>query len=131
MRLGELLLGDAQRGADLAKDLLVLGLLLLAHLLHNSLILGPGICLVGLSSAPHAILDVRLLALLGDLGLAVDQTQEVISVQTGTSVIIVSLDDFGQSLLLQLVGDKFLAHRSLYHLANFHLHHRNLMILIR
>ena len=41
MRLGELLLGDAQRGADLAKHLLVLGLLLLAHLLHNSLILDP------------------------------------------------------------------------------------------
>ena len=125
MRLGELLLGDAQRGADLAQDLLVLGLLLLAHLLHNSLILGPGIRLVGLSSALHAILDVRLLALLSDLGLTVDQAQEVISVQTDTCVIIVSLDDFGQSLLLQLVSDKFLAHRGLYHLANFLLHHSN------
>ena len=74
MRLGELLLGDAQGGADLAKDLLVLGLLLLAHLLHNSLILGPVIRSVGLSSALHAILDVRLLALLSDLGLTVDQS---------------------------------------------------------
>ena len=117
MRLGELLLGDAQGGAYLAEHRLMLSLLLRSHFLHNPLVLCPVIRLVGLPTALHAILEVRFLAFLSNLSLTVHQSQEVIRVQNGgpnfIAIICSVVDNFSQALLLKLINDKLLANMGL------------------
>lgn len=120
MRLGKLVFGNCKSGADLTKYLLMLGLLLLAHLLHNPLILNPIVLLIGLSSASHTLFNVLFLALLSNLRLTVDQAKEVISVQIISNIVIVIVlirgvvSDLGQSLLVKLIGDELLAHLDLH-----------------
>ena len=96
----ELLFRDAQRVANLSQHFLVLSFLLLTHLLHDALVLKPVVALVGLTTTANGVLDIGLLALLSDLCLAVDQAEEVISVECVTVILVVSTHDVRQSLLL-------------------------------
>ena len=115
MSVGELVLRDRQSRANLPKYFLMLCLLLLAHFLHDSLILDPIVRQVGLASALHAFFNVHFLALLCDLRLTVDQAQEVISVQTTIVIFSGVVGDFGEALFVQLIRDELLAHLSLLH----------------
>lgn len=96
----ELLFRDTESVANLPQHFLVLSFLLLTHLLHDALVLKPVVALVGLTTTVNGVLDVDLLALLCDLCLAVDQAEEVISVECITVILVVSTHDVRQSLLL-------------------------------
>ena len=99
MRGGEFSLCYAKGTAHFPEHLLVLGLLLNAHLLHDVGIPNPIVIFIGQAPATDSLFNIDQLALLSDHSLTVYQAKEVISVQTWSEVRIVCMDNIGEALL--------------------------------
>jgi len=92
----------------------MLSFLLNSHLLNNPRILVPIISSEGLTPSIDSLIYVYLLALLCNLGLAVDQTEEVISIEARLLGISFCTDRLSQVLPTQLTDDKLAAHLNLW-----------------
>ena len=89
--------------------MLVLGVILNCNLLHDTLVLNPVSIFIRLASSLNCLLDVRFLALLRRLRLAVNQPNEVFCIEASADLLIERFDDVTKAVLLELTDDEFLA----------------------